>query len=181
MLVAAIDSKLDCLAERFAERFDELEHHEDVADCRYDDTEQHIERLLQWAQSHDESEYAPTDDDPFTDGRPTGNNPRGQPPLGQPTPSAEQAQTQQLNTSSAQPGGGQASTSTNSSNKPQSGFRNPTDEPYFWNDDVHKDIINDCDRQDRINWECKLEALANLLALAKSKRARTTLHGWHDT
>jgi len=177
MLVAAIDSKLDCLVERFTERFDELEHRQDVADHRYDDTEQHIERLLQWAQSHDESEHAPTDDDPFTDGRPTGNNPRGQPPLGQPTPSAEQAQTQQLNTSSAQPGGGQASTSTNSSNEPQSGFRNPTDEPYFWNNDVHKDIIDDCDRQDRINWERKLEALANLLALAESKRARTTYTG----
>jgi len=44
-----------------------------------------------------------------------------------------------------------------------------------------RDIIDDCDRQDRINWECKLEALANLLALAESKRARTTLHGRHDT
>jgi len=103
MLVAAIDSKLDHLAEQFAERFDELERRQDVADRRYDDTEQHIERLLQWAQSHNESEHAPTDDDPFTDGQPTGNNPRGQPPLGQPTPSAEQAQTQQPNTSSAQP------------------------------------------------------------------------------
>jgi len=40
MLVAAIDSKLDRLAER--ERFDELEHRQDVADRRYDDTEQHI-------------------------------------------------------------------------------------------------------------------------------------------
>ena len=73
------------------------------------------------------------------------------------------------------------STSTNSSNKPQGGFRNPTDEPYFWNDDVHKDIIDDCDRQDHINWERKLEALANLLALAENKQARMTLHGWHDT
>jgi len=66
-------------------------------------------------------------------------------------------------------------------NKPQSGFQNPTDEPYFWNDDVHKDIIDDCDHQDCVNWERKLEALANLLALAESKRARTTLHRQHDT
>ena len=75
----------------------------------------------------------------------------------------------------------QASTSTHGSNEPQSGFWNPTCEPYFWNDDVHKDIIDNCDRQDRINWEHKLEALANLLALAGSKWARTTLHGRHDT
>ena len=88
---------------------------------------------------------------------------------------------QQPNNSSVQPGGRQASTSTNSSNEPQGGLRNPTDEPYFWNDDIHKDIIEDCNRQDHINWEHKLEALANLLALAEAKRARTTLHGWHNT
>jgi len=66
MLVAAIDSKLDHLAERFAEQFYELEHRQDVADHRYDDTEQHIERFLQWAQSHDELEHAPTNNDLFT-------------------------------------------------------------------------------------------------------------------
>jgi len=137
--------------------------------------------MLQWAQSHDELEHALTDNDPFTDGQPTGNNPRRQSPLGQPTPSAEKAQTQQPNNSSAQPGGRQVSTSTNSSNKPQGGLQNPTDEPYFWNDNVHKDIIDDCDHQDHINWECKLGALANLLALAEAKQARTTLHGRHDT
>ena len=91
MLVAAIDSKLDHLMEQFVERFDELERCQDVADHRYNDTKQHIKRLLQWAQSHDESEHAPTDDDPFMGGQPTGNNPRGQSPLGQPTPSSDTA------------------------------------------------------------------------------------------
>ena len=152
-LVAAIDSKLDHLVEHLVERFGELENHQDIADSHYDDTEQHIEQLLQWTQSHDKSEHAPTDNDLFSDGWLTGNNPRGQSLLGQPTPSAEQAQTQQPNNSSAQPGGRQASTSTNSSNEPQGGLRNPTDGLYFWNDDVHKDIIDDCDHQDHINWD----------------------------
>ena len=56
------------------------------------------------------------------------------------------------------------STSTNDSNEPQGGLWHPTDEPYFWNDDIHKDIIDICDRQYHINWECKLEALANCYA-----------------
>jgi len=168
MLVAAIDSKLDRLVERFVERFDELECCQDVANSNYGDTGQHIEQLLQWAQSRDESEHAPTNDDPFTGGLPTGNNPRGQSPLGQPTQSTEQAQTQQLNKSSAQPGGGQVSTSTNSSNEPQGCLWNPTDEPYFWNDDVHKDIIDDCDHQYRINWEHKLGGTSQLACPSRS-------------
>ena len=47
------------------EQFDSLELHQDAADSHYGDTKQHIERLLQWAQSHDKLEHAPTDDDPL--------------------------------------------------------------------------------------------------------------------
>ena len=163
--------------------------------------------MLQWARQRNDAERALTDDsDPFVDCRPTGDNPGDQSPTGQHDTRDEQAHTPGLNDSSAQRGGvssparhaeqarmhepsdsstqsGSACTPdpTTGSNEPCGDRRPPTDESFPWNDEFHKKIIDECDRQDRINWERKLEALAHLLSVAEAKRAITTVHGRLDT
>ena len=42
-------------------------------------------------------------------------------------------------------------------------------------------MIDECDRQDHINWERKLGALAHLLSVAEAKWAIATVHGCLDT
>ena len=66
---------------------------------------QQLNKLLQWAQYHDESEQALTDEYPCMDGRLTGNSPGGTIPPGQSHSRAEQAHTLGLNDSSAPHGG----------------------------------------------------------------------------
>ena len=70
---------------------------------------------------------------------------------------------------------------TTSSSKPGGTCRPPTNEPFPWNDDFHRRVVEECDQQDRINWECKLEALAHLLSVAEAKWAITTAHSRLDT
>ena len=140
------------------------------------------------------------------DRRPTGGSPGDQSPTGQHDTRDEQAHTPGLNDSSAQRGGvstpaqhaeqahmhesddspaqsGSAHTPdpTTGLNEPRGDHRPPTDESFPWNDEFHKKIIDECNRQDRINWERKLEALAHLLSVAEAKRAIATVHGRLDT
>ena len=63
----------------------------------------------------------------------------------------------------------QTSDSTNGSKEPNSDHQPLTDESYPWNDDIHKNIVKECDQQDHTNWEHKLEALAHLLSIAEAK------------
>ena len=140
------------------------------------------------------------------DRRPTGGSPGDQSPTGQCNTRDEQAHMPGLNDSSAQRGGvktptqhakqarmhepndspaqsGSACTPdpTTGSNELRGDHRPPTNESFPWNDEFHKKIIDECDRQDRINWERKLEALAHLLSVAEAKRAIATVHGRLDT
>ena len=85
------------------------------------------------------------------------------------------------NDSPAQSGSARTPDPTTGSNEPHSDHRPPTNESFPWNDEFHKKIIDECDCQDRINWERKLEALAHLLSVAEAKRAITTVHGRLDT
>ena len=66
-------------------------------------------------------------------------------------------------------------------NEPRGDRQPPTDESFLWNDEFHKKIIDECDRQDHINWECKLGALAHLLSVAEAKWAIATVHGHLNT
>ena len=94
---------------------------------------------------------------------------------------AKQARMHELNDSPAQSRSARTPDPTTGSNEPRGDHRPPTDESFPWNDEFHKKIINECDRQDCINWECKLEALAHLLSIAEAKRAIATVHGHLDT
>ena len=115
------------------------------------------------------------------DRRPTGGSPGDQSPTGQCDTHDEQAHTPGLIDSSAQSGSAHTPDPTTGSNEPHGDHRPPTDESFPWNDEFHKKIIDECDRQDRINWERKLEALAHLLSIAEAKRAITTVHGRLNT
>ena len=75
----------------------------------------------------------------------------------------------------------QTSDSTNGWKEPNGNRRPPTDESYPWNDNIHKNIVEECDRQDCTNWECKLEVLAHLLSIAEVKRAIATTYSHLDT
>ena len=94
---------------------------------------------------------------------------------------AEQACMHKPNDSSAQSGSARTHDLTTGSNEPRSDRRPPTDESFPWNDEFHKKIINECDRQDHINWERQLGALAHLLSVAEAKWAITTVHGHLNT
>ena len=61
--------------------------------------------------------------------------------------------------------------STNGSKEPNGNHWPPSDKSYLWNDDIHKNIIEECNQQDCTNWEHKLEALAHLLSVAEAKQA----------
>ena len=98
-----------------------------------------------------------------------------------PTRHAKQTRMQELNDSSTQSGGARTSEPTTGSNEPCGDRRPLTDESFPWNDEFHKKIINECDRQDCINWECKLGALAHFLSVAEAKRAIATVHGHLNT
>ena len=166
--------------------------------------------MLQWAQQHDEAEQALTDDDNlFMDHRPTRDSLGEQLPIGQPdlcadsaeqahmlgpnnssaqcrsasTPTrhVKQAHMQEPNNSSAQSGGACTPDPTTGSNKHHGEHQPPTDKYFPWNDEFHKKIIKECDHQDRISWECKLEALAHLLSIAEAKQAIATIHGHLNT
>ena len=146
------------------------------------------------------------DDNPFVDRRPTGDSPGDQIPTGQhdthdeqahmlglnhssaqhggastPARHAEQTRMQEPNDSSAQSGSAHTPEPTTGSNEPHGDRQALTDESVLWNDEFHKKIINECDRQDHINWECKLGALAHLLSVAEAKWAITTVHGHLNT
>ena len=203
ILAVALNDKLDWIAQRF----DQLECHQDAAKRHSDDSAQQLQLLLQWAQQCDKAERALTDDnDPFMDRRPAGDSPGDQIPTGQQVMCDEQAHTPGVNDSSAQCGGastparhakqtrkqepndssaqsGSAHTPEpiTGSNKPRSDRWPPTDESFLWNNEFHKKIINKCDHQDCINWECKLGALAHLLSVAEAKQAIATVHGHLDT
>ena len=69
----------------------------------------------------------------------------------------------------------------NGSKEPNGNHQPLTDESYPWSDDIHKNIVEECNQQDRINWEHKLEALAHLLSLAEAKRAIATIYGQLNT
>ena len=99
------------------------------------------------------------------------------------TPSrhAEQAHMQELNYSSAQSGSACTPNPTTGLNEPCSDRQPLTDELFPWNNEFHKKIIEECNCQDHINWECKLEALAHLLSVAEAKWAITTIHSHLDT
>ena len=88
---------------------------------------------------------------------------------------------QEPNDSSAQSGSARTPDPMTGLNEP-CGDRWPlTHESFPWNNEFHKKIIEECDHQDRINWECKLEALAHLLSVAEVKRAIAIVHGHLDT
>ena len=202
-LAVALNDKLDWITQQF----DRLECCQDAAERHSDDSVQQLQLLLQWARQRDEAERALTDDDdPFTDHRPTGGSPGDQSPTGQcgtrdeqahmpglndssaqcggvstPTQHAEQACMHEPNDSSAQSGSARTPNPTTGSNEPHGDHQPPTDESFLWNNEFHKKIINECDRQDRINWECKLEALAHLLSVAEAKRAIATVCGRLET
>ena len=88
---------------------------------------------------------------------------------------------QEPNDSSAQSGGARTPDLTTGSNKPCGDHWPLTDESFPWNDEFYKKIIEECDHQDHISWECKLEALAHLLSIAEAKWAIITIHGHLDT
>ena len=88
---------------------------------------------------------------------------------------------QEPNDSSARSRSAHTPEPTTGSNKPCGDRWPPTDELFPWNDEFHKKIIDECDRQDRINWERKLGALAHLLSVAEAKWAIATVHGRLDT
>ena len=177
-LAVALNDKLD----RIAQRFDRLEHRQDAAERHSDDSAQQLQLLLQCAWQCNVAEQALTEDDnPFTDRRPTGGSPGDQTPIGQHDTRDEQAHTLGLNDSSAQCGSACTPDPTTGSNEPRGDHRPPTDESFPWNDEFHKKIIDECDCQDHINWECKLEALAHLLSIAEAKRAIATVHGRLNT
>ena len=94
---------------------------------------------------------------------------------------AEQTHMQEPNDSSARSRSAHTPEPTTGSNEPRGDHWPPTDESFPWNDEFHKKIIDECDRQDRINWECKLGALAHLLSVAEAKWAIATVHGHLDT
>ena len=202
-LAAALNDKLD----QIAQRFDRLEHHQDTAKHHFDDSVQQLQLLLQWARQHNKAEQALTDDDdPFVDCRLARDSPGDQIPTGQQDTHDEQAHTLGMNDSSAQCGGasmptrhaeqtrmqepndsstrsGSAHTPepTTGSNEPRSDCQPPTNKSFLWNNEFHKKIIDECDRQDRINWEHKLGALAHLLSVAEAKQAIATVHGHLNT
>ena len=203
VLAAALNDKLD----QMAQRFDQLERRQDAAEHHSDDAVQQLQLLLQWARQCNEAEQALTDDDnPFVDCRLAGDSPGDQIPTGQQDTHDEQAHTPGANNSSAQRGGASTPTRhakqtrmqelndssarrrsahtpepTTGSNESRGDRRPPTDKLFLWNDEFHKKIIDECNRQDRINWECKLGALAHLLSVAEAKWAIATVHGCLDT
>ena len=172
-----------------------------------DDSAQQLQLLLQWARQRNKAERALTDDDnPFMDRRLAGDSPGDQIPTGQqdtpdeqahmpglndsssqrggastPTRHAEQTCMQEPNDSSTWSGGAHAPEPTTGLNEPRGDRWPPTDESFPWNDEFHKKIIDECNHQDHINWECKLGALAHLLSVAESKWAITTVHGRLNT
>ena len=88
---------------------------------------------------------------------------------------------QEWNDSSTRSGGAHTPEPTTGSNEPRGDRWPPTDESFQWNDEFHKKIIDECDHQDRINWEHKLGALAHLLSVAEAKRAIATVYGCLNT
>ena len=88
---------------------------------------------------------------------------------------------QELNDSSTRSGGARTPEPTTGSNEPRGDCRPPTDELFPWNNEFHKKIMDECNRQDRINWEHKLGALAHLLSVAEAKQAIATVHGHLNT
>ena len=87
-----------------------------------------------------------------------------------PAQHAKQARMHEPNDSPTQSGSARTPDPTTGSNEPRGDHRPLTNESFPWNDEFHKKIIDECDRQDRINWECKLEALAHLLSIAEPNR-----------
>ena len=67
------------------------------------------------------------------------------------------------------------------SNEPHGDHRPLTNKSFPWNNEFHKKIIDKCNCQDHINWECKLGALAYLLSVAEAKWAIATVHGHLNT
>ena len=140
------------------------------------------------------------------DCRPAGDSPQDQIPTGQqdtcdeqahmpgvkdssaqcggastPARHAEQTHMQEPNDSSTRSGSAHTPEPTTGLNKPRGDHQPLTDESFLWNDEFQTKIIDKCNRQDRINWERKLGALAHLLSVAEAKRAIATVHGRLDT